>query len=80
MPASLLESQLALVEMDPTAYTYGMIYLRGSDLRLLQSFSLMLQSISCSFVSAGCWSDPVGLNSSRVTSALCLEVVIRGWK
>ena len=23
MPASLLESQLALVEMDPTAYTYG---------------------------------------------------------
>lgn len=23
MPASLLESQLALVEIDPTAYTYG---------------------------------------------------------
>lgn len=28
MPASLLESQLALVEMDPTAYTYGIPLIR----------------------------------------------------
>lgn len=37
MPASLLESQLALVEMDPTAYTYG-IAVVVLLLRLLHRF------------------------------------------
>ena len=38
MPASLLESQLALVEMDPTAYTYG----NTPDWRSLQSLHSVL--------------------------------------
>ena len=47
MPASLLESQLALVEMDPTAYTYGIHQYRiRTDLTVLQSLSLTLQSTS----------------------------------
>lgn len=42
MPASLLESQLALLEFDPTAYTYGTppTFTPG----LLHSVSMVLQS------------------------------------